>query len=119
MLGELRSWFNFEKRDFPWREEVTPYRVWVSEVMLQQTRANVVIPYFLRWMELFPTVRDLAKAPEEKVLKCWEGLGYYSRARNLQKGQGASWPNLAEGFLQTQRRLPQLKELVPTRLGQF
>ncbi len=65
---------------------MTPYRVWVSEVMLQQTRASVVIPYFLRWMEMFPTVCNLAVADKEKVLKCWEGLGYYSRARNLQKG---------------------------------
>ena len=86
MIDELRSWFHSQKRDFPWRNDVSPYRVWVSEVMLQQTRASVVIPYFLRWMETFPTIRDLASADEADVLKCWEGLGYYSRARNLQKG---------------------------------
>lgn len=79
----LEDWFRANKRSFPWRENPTPYRVWISEVMLQQTRASVVIPYFERWMTLFPTVADLAAAPIEHVIKVWEGLGYYSRARNL------------------------------------
>lgn len=82
----LHEWFQQNRRDFPWRESPTPYKVWVSEVMLQQTRASVVIPYFLRWLEQFPNVRALAEAPLEKVIKVWEGLGYYSRARNLHKG---------------------------------
>lgn len=82
-MGRIESWFEENKRDFPWRENRTPYRVWISEVMLQQTRASVVIPYFLRWMELFPDVKSLYKAPIEQVIKAWEGLGYYSRARNL------------------------------------
>ena len=82
-MGELESWFKECRRDFPWRRETTPYRVWISEVMLQQTRASVVIPYFLRWMELFPNVKALYIAPIEQVIKTWEGLGYYSRARNL------------------------------------
>lgn len=81
----LLPWYNQHRRALPWRENITPYRVWVSEVMLQQTRIETVKGYFNRFMDCFPTVQDLASAPEEKVLKLWEGLGYYSRARNLQK----------------------------------
>lgn len=83
---ELLAWYRLQKRDLPWRHNRDPYRIWVSEIMLQQTRVDTVIPYYLRFMEKFPTVRALAEAPEEEVLKCWEGLGYYSRARNLQAG---------------------------------
>jgi A/G-specific adenine glycosylase len=79
----LHTWFSVTKRSFPWRENPTPYRVWISEIMLQQTRASVVIPYFERWMALFPDIQALAKAPLESVIKAWEGLGYYSRARNI------------------------------------
>jgi A/G-specific adenine glycosylase len=82
-LEPLRSWFLQEKRDLPWRENKTPYRVWVSEVMLQQTQASRVILYFERWIKLFPTISHLAKASEQEVLKAWEGLGYYSRVRAL------------------------------------
>ncbi len=83
---ELRKWFFWARRPLPWRENPSPYEVWVSEVMLQQTQVGVVIPYFKRWMTLFPTIPALAAAPIEKVIKVWEGLGYYSRARNLHKG---------------------------------
>lgn len=83
---ELLSWYRMIKRDLPWRKNHDPYRVWVSEIMLQQTRVDTVIPYYERFMDKFPTVRALAEAPEPEVLKCWEGLGYYSRARNLQAG---------------------------------
>lgn len=86
MINKLKRWFLQEKRDFPWREEPTPYGVWVSEVMLQQTQASVVVPYFLRWMERFPTIESLAQANLDEVIKLWEGLGYYSRARNLHEG---------------------------------
>jgi A/G-specific adenine glycosylase len=79
----LEEWFLANKRSFPWRENPTPYQVWVSEVMLQQTRASVVITYFKQWMEKFPTIVSLGNAPLEEVIKTWEGLGYYSRARNL------------------------------------
>lgn len=79
----LKEWFLENRRSLPWREEPTPYRVWISEVMLQQTQVAVVIPYYNKWMESFPSIEALAKAPIEHVLKCWEGLGYYSRARNL------------------------------------
>ncbi|WP_099304960.1 A/G-specific adenine glycosylase [Bacillus sp. Marseille-P3800] len=82
----LVSWYNEHKRDLPWRTSQDPYRVWVSEVMLQQTRVDTVIPYYERFMRLFPEMEDLAYASEEEILKVWEGLGYYSRVRNLQKG---------------------------------
>lgn len=83
MIEELTAWFLAHQRTFPWREERTPYRVWISEIMLQQTQASVVIPYFERWMRRFPSVRALAEATLEEVIKMWEGLGYYSRARHL------------------------------------
>jgi len=82
--GELLQWYKEAKRDLPWRRSRDPYHIWVSEIMLQQTRVDTVIPYFNRFMERFPTITALAVAPEEDVLKAWEGLGYYSRARNLQ-----------------------------------
>ncbi|RUS46613.1 A/G-specific adenine glycosylase [Cohnella sp. AR92] len=81
---ELVAWYRRGNRDLPWRRTKNPYYIWISEIMLQQTRVDTVIPYFNRFVERFPTVRDLAEAPEEDVLKLWEGLGYYSRARNLQ-----------------------------------
>lgn len=81
----LLSWYNANKRTLPWRENPTPYRVWVSEIMLQQTRVEAVKEYYLRFMAELPTVEALAACEEEKLLKLWEGLGYYSRARNLQK----------------------------------
>ncbi len=81
----LLPWYVREKRSLPWREAPTPYRVWVSEIMLQQTRVEAVIGYYQRFMTALPSVEDLAACEEEKLLKLWEGLGYYSRARNLQK----------------------------------
>lgn len=79
----LKLWFEVKKRSLPWRLNPSPYRVWVSEVMLQQTRAATVISYFEKWMARFPSIETLAAAKEWEVLKLWEGLGYYSRARNL------------------------------------
>ena len=81
--GRLLDWFDRHARDLPWRRERTPYRVWVAEVMLQQTRVETVVPYYQRFLARFPTVESLAGAPLEDVLKLWEGLGYYARARNL------------------------------------
>lgn len=81
---ELLTWYHHEKRDLPWRISTDPYRVWVSEIMLQQTQVVTVIPYFNRFMEWFPTIKDLAEANEDRLLKAWEGLGYYSRVRNMQ-----------------------------------
>lgn len=81
----LLAWYDSSARELPWRSNPTPYRVWISEIMLQQTRVEAVKPYFLRFVEALPDVPSLAACPEETLLKLWEGLGYYSRARNLQK----------------------------------
>ncbi|MFC0232836.1 A/G-specific adenine glycosylase [Vagococcus entomophilus] len=82
---EFLGWYEQERRILPWRENQDPYRIWVSEIMLQQTRVETVIPYFLRFTEWFPSIQALAQAEEERLLKAWEGLGYYSRVRNMQK----------------------------------
>ena len=82
---QLRGWFRQFQRDLPWRHTKDPYRIWVSEIMLQQTRVAAVIPYYERFLERFPNLESLAAAPEQEVLRQWAGLGYYSRARNLQK----------------------------------
>ncbi len=88
-LPELRDrllrWYDAHRRDLPWRADADPYRVWLSEVMLQQTRVETVRPYYARWLERFPTLHALAAAPQDDVLKAWEGLGYYSRARNFHR----------------------------------
>lgn len=84
IVEPLLSWFYRSARILPWREDATPYRVWVSEIMLQQTRVEAVKPYFQRFTTVLPTVRDLAECEEERLLKLWEGLGYYNRVRNMQ-----------------------------------
>ncbi len=81
---DLITWFEREQRDLPWRKDQDPYKVWVSEIMLQQTKVDTVIPYFNSFIKQFPNIQSLAEAEEDRVLKAWEGLGYYSRARNLQ-----------------------------------
>ncbi len=81
----LLDWYAQNQREFPWRSHPDPYHIWVSEVMAQQTRLETMLPYFQRWMERFPTITDLAAADQQAVLNLWEGLGYYSRARNLHK----------------------------------
>ena len=103
--GVLLPWYEKNARDLPWRHTKEPYRVWVSEIMLQQTRVEAVIGYYERFMEAFPTVQALAEADEARVLKLWEGLGYYSRARNLQKTaklltetQNGAFPDTAEAL---------------------
>jgi len=83
---QLLEWYREVKRDLPWRRVNDPYQIWVSEIMLQQTRVETVIPYFERFISRFPTLQALASAREDEVLKVWEGLGYYSRARNLHQG---------------------------------
>ena len=85
MISPLCSWYEKNKRILPWRKNRDPYRVWVSEIMLQQTRVEAALPYYERFLEALPTVFDLASASEEKILKLWEGLGYYSRVKNMQK----------------------------------
>src|SRR5437588_4974137 len=81
----LLAWFDRHRRDLPWRADRDPYRIWVSEVMLQQTTVTAVVPYYERFLTAFPTLRDLAAADEQRVLKLWEGLGYYRRARHLHR----------------------------------
>ena len=83
--SKLLSWFAQFQRDLPWRRTNDPYRIWLSEIMLQQTRVAAAIPYYERFLLRFPNVKSLAEAPEEEVLRFWAGLGYYSRAKNLQK----------------------------------
>jgi len=101
----LRTWCEGAARTLPWRSDPQPWRVWVSEIMLQQTRVDTVIPYFERFMERFPTVQSLAEAPLDDVLALWSGLGYYSRARNLHRGatdvmanHGGAIPDTVEGL---------------------
>lgn len=115
--SHLNKWFLAEKRELPWRENHTPYRVWVSEVMLQQTRASVVIPYFERWMSLFPSIESLASASVEQVIKAWEGLGYYSRARNLHAGAKFLCENYAGAFPEDHKGWANIKGLGPYTIG--
>jgi A/G-specific adenine glycosylase len=103
---ELLAWFRQFQRDLPWRGTKDPYRIWISEIMLQQTRVAAVIPYYERFLARLPDVRALAQAPQEEVLRLWSGLGYYSRARNLQKAaqqivarHGGEFPSNEEAVL--------------------
>jgi A/G-specific adenine glycosylase len=102
----LLNWYDRVRRPFPWRETTDPYKIWISEVMLQQTQTSRAADYYLRWTCLFPTAEALARAPEEDVLKAWEGLGYYGRARNLRAAAkviadtlGGRLPESYEGLL--------------------
>ncbi len=88
-IPALLSWYELHARSLPWRIDPTPYRVWISEIMLQQTRIEAVIPHYHAFLNRMPDLRALAEIPEPELLKCWEGLGYYSRARNLQKAAKA------------------------------
>ena len=85
-IDPLCTWYEKNKKQYPWRVQRDPYRIWISEVMLQQTRTAAVIPYYERFLSAFPTVQALASAEDDRLMKLWEGLGYYSRARNLKKG---------------------------------
>lgn len=105
----LIAWYLQNKRDLPWRNTTNPYLIWLSEIMLQQTRVAQGLPYFLSFTEAFPTVFDLAKADEEKVLKLWQGLGYYSRARNLHKTAQYIATELNGVFPDNYKELLQLK----------
>lgn len=112
-IASLHKWFKESCRSFPWRENPTPYRVWISEVMLQQTRASVVIPYFERWMELFPDPAVLARAPLETVIKAWEGLGYYGRARYLHEGARQIVSQYSGKIPRNREQLEKIKGLGP------
>ncbi len=114
---KLRQWFFKNHRNLPWRENSSPYEVWVSEVMLQQTQVSVVVPYFKRWMTLFPTITKLAEAQLETVIKAWEGLGYYSRARNLHKGARYFSENHGGEIPSSSAELKKVKGLGPYTIG--
>lgn len=113
----LKLWFEENKRDFPWRGSPTPYAVWVSEVMLQQTQAAVVVPYFERWMARFPTLKSLATASIDEVIKLWEGLGYYSRARNLHAGANYIVDHFGGELPSDPELLAKVKGLGPYTIG--
>ncbi|WP_418540808.1 A/G-specific adenine glycosylase [Massilistercora timonensis] len=105
-MGEpLIRWYRENRRDLPWRQQPSPYHVWVSEIMLQQTRVEAVKPYYQRFLAALPAVKDLAEVPEDQLLKLWEGLGYYNRVRNMQKAArqvmadyGGEFPVTYEGI---------------------
>lgn len=113
----LLDWYEREKRDLPWRRTANPYYIWVSEVMLQQTRVDTVIPYYERFIEKFPTLTHLANAPEEQLLKMWEGLGYYSRARNLQSGVKEVLATYDGKIPQNREEISKLKGVGPYTAG--
>ncbi|MBC7395977.1 MAG: A/G-specific adenine glycosylase [Bdellovibrionales bacterium] len=97
IVQNLSRWFQKNARSLPWRKHPDPYWVWLSEIMLQQTQIATVLPYFDRFLQAFPTIEDLARAPLDEVLKLWAGLGYYSRARNLHRGAKAIADRIAQG----------------------
>ncbi|HGF7266489.1 TPA: A/G-specific adenine glycosylase [Enterococcus faecium] len=111
------QWYEQEKRNLPWRYNRDPYRIWISEIMLQQTRVDTVIDYFYRFMEWFPTIEELATAPEEKLLKTWEGLGYYSRARNIQAAAKQIMSEFDGKMPQTPEEISSLKGIGPYTTG--
>ncbi len=103
------SWYNEHKRDLPWRNSIDPYTIWISEIILQQTRVNQGLPYFQKFNKNYPTVFDLAEAPENKVMKDWEGLGYYSRARNLHAAAKQIVSDFDGNFPNTHKEILKLK----------
>ena len=116
-VENLIQWFLKNARVFPWREEKSPYKVWVSEVMLQQTVAKVVVPYFNKWMKKFPDIHSLAEASLQQVIKNWEGLGFYSRARRLHKA-AKEIVDLYDGKLPTDgKELQKIQGLGPYTVG--
>ncbi len=113
----LAGWYQTAKRDLPWRQTKDPYRIWISEIMLQQTRVETVKGYYQRFLQLFPTVAALAAAQEQPVLKAWEGLGYYSRARNLQKAARTIMTDYSGQFPHTYELLLSLPGIGPYTAG--
>jgi A/G-specific adenine glycosylase len=113
----LLSWYDKEKRDLPWRRTSDPYKIWVSEIMLQQTRVDTVIPYYENFLSEFPTVKDLANAPEDKLLKVWEGLGYYSRVRNMQAAAIQVMTQYGGVFPTDPKEIQKLKGIGPYTAG--
>jgi A/G-specific adenine glycosylase len=119
---KIISWYQENKRELPWRSTKDPYKVWLSEIILQQTRVSQGLPYYNRFVEKYPTVQHLANAPEQEVLRLWQGLGYYSRARNLHKcakhvmaDYAGSFPNLFEGL----KKLPGIGDYTAAAIASF
>lgn len=115
----LLTWYDKSRRSLPWREEPTPYRVWVSEIMLQQTRVEAVKPYFARFMERLPDIEALAEVDDDELLKLWEGLGYYSRARNLKAAAQQIVTEYGGEMPSDYRELLKLKGTEATQLARF
>ena len=113
----LLNWYDNEKRDLPWRRTKNPYHIWICEIMLQQTQVVTVIPYYERFLDCFPTIESLANAPEEKILKAWEGLGYYSRVRNMQKAAQEIMENFGGVFPDNHKDILSLKGIGPYTAG--
>ena len=114
---KLLAWYDENKRDLPWRRSKNPYHIWVSEIMLQQTRVDTVIPYYERFLDWFPTVEALANAPEQRLLKAWEGLGYYSRVRNMQVAAQQIMNEFNGEFPSTYEGISSLKGIGPYTAG--
>ena len=114
---KLLAWYDENKRDLPWRRSKNPYHIWVSEIMLQQTRVDTVIPYYERFLDWFPTVESLANSPEERLLKAWEGLGYYSRVRNMQTAAQQIMSEFEGKFPSTYEGISSLKGIGPYTAG--
>ena len=114
---KLLAWYDENKRDLPWRRSKNPYHIWVSEIMLQQTRVDTVIPYYERFLDWFPTVEALANAPEQRLLKAWEGLGYSSRVRNMQVAAQQIMNEFNGEFPSTYEGISSLKGIGPYTAG--
>lgn len=119
---KIINWYQENKRELPWRSTNDPYKVWLSEIILQQTRVSQGLPYYTRFVEKYPTVKHLASASEQEVLRLWQGLGYYSRARNLHKcakqvdaGHGGSFPNSFEKL----KKLPGIGDYTAAAIASF
>lgn len=113
----LLDWYDKEKRDLPWRRTSDPYSIWVSEIMLQQTRVDTVIPYYHNFLDRFPDIAALAAAPEDAILKAWEGLGYYSRVKNMQKAAQQIVADYGGVFPEDPQEIAKLKGIGPYTAG--
>ena len=117
LRSRILKWYDNNGRKLPWRESADPYRIWISEIMLQQTTVAAVVPYFERFIDRFPTVQDLAAAEQEDVLRQWEGLGYYSRARNLHKAANVITSEMDGQFPESAEELQTLPGIGPYTAG--
>lgn len=117
IINPLLQWYQLNKRDLPWRKTKDPYPIWVSEIMLQQTRVEAVKPYYERFLQTLPTIKNLAEADEETILKLWEGLGYYSRVRNMQKAAIQIMEEHDGSFPADYNKLLKLKGIGPYTAG--